>query len=76
MRDNGCHGITDRLLQVRQAGSQPLAQPVTGTGVASVTSLRPLIYERTSRRLSHGAVSGKDKAQAPRIIIYSSKYYY
>lgn len=59
VRDNGCHDVTDGLLQVRQAGSQPLAQPVTGTGVASVTSLRPLINERTTRRLRHGAVPGE-----------------
>lgn len=56
---NGCRDVTVRLLQVRQAGSQPLAQPVTGAGVASVTSLRPLVHERTSRRLGHGAVPGE-----------------
>lgn len=47
------HGVVGRLLQVRQAGSQPLAQSVIGTGVASVARLAKLIHERTARALCH-----------------------
>lgn len=72
MRDNSRHNVTAWLLQVRQAGSQPLAQPVTGAGVASVTSLGPLIHERTSRRLGHGAVPGEKTRPRNQDIIYSA----
>lgn len=72
VRDNSRHKVTAWLLQVRQAGSQPLAQPVTGAGVASVTSLGPLIHERTSRRLGHGAVPGEKTRPRNQDIIYSA----
>lgn len=46
--------VADRLLQVGQAGSQPLAQPVVGAGVASVASPGKIVHERTSRKICHG----------------------
>lgn len=51
---DGGRRVVGRLLQVGQAGSQPLAQPVVGAGVASVASPGKIIHERTSRKICHG----------------------
>lgn len=49
------HCFAGGLLQVGQAGSQPLAQPVIGAGVASVACLGEVVHEGPSRRLRHGS---------------------
>lgn len=48
-------GFADRLLQVGQTGSQSLAQPVAGAGVAPVARLGEVVHEGPPRRLRHGS---------------------
>lgn len=48
--------VVGRLLQVRQAGPQPLAQSVTRAGVAAVPRPRQIGHERTPRRLCHRTI--------------------
>lgn len=50
-----------RLVQVRQAGSKPPAQSVTGAGVAGVATAGQVGQERTPRRLCHRAVPAEGR---------------
>ena len=52
------------VLQVRHAGSQPLAQSVAGAGVASVARFGQIGHERTSRRLCHCTIPGERRIRA------------
>lgn len=52
-------GHSVRVLQVWQAGSQPLAQSVAGAGVASVAWFGQIGHGRTSRRLCHRTIPGE-----------------
>ncbi len=53
---DGGHGVIGRVLQVRQAGSQPLAQSVIRAGVAAVASPGQFREGRTPRRLCHRTI--------------------